>query len=173
MSTSARNRVVALVDNPLSNNDGGNLKLFHVLSIVVRSVCYGAFENLEENLRALRRHEPERVECLLSRHASDDGSFHLDFLRRYSDIASNGFHDREERVTVCSQTGDRLLISGVSYELAGEREFSELVSDHIFCNEYRKMCFSIVYTEGVSNEIRDDGAIACPCLDDGLLSRFI
>lgn len=58
----------------------------------------------------------------------------------------------------------------MSGELAREGKFPELVSDHIFSDEDRKVCFSIVYAEGVSDELRNDGAVAGPSLDDGLLA---
>jgi hypothetical protein len=61
----------------------------------------------------------------------------------------------------------------VSGELAREGEFPELVSDHVFGDEDRKVRLSIVYAEGVSDELRNDGAVAGPSLDDGLLAGSV
>jgi hypothetical protein len=69
--------------------------------------------------------------------------------------------------------GIGLFISGVSGEPARKGEFPEFVSDHVFGNEDRKVRFSVVYAEGVSNELRNDGAVAGPSLDNGLLAGNI
>ncbi len=66
-----------------------------------------------------------------------------------------------------------LLVSGVSGELAREGEFPELVADHVFSNEDRKVRLSVVYAEGVSDELRNDGTVAGPSLDDGLLAGSV
>lgn len=66
-----------------------------------------------------------------------------------------------------------LLVSGVSGELAREGEFPELVADHVFSNEDRKVRLSVVYAEGVSDELRNDGTVAGPGLDDGLLAGSV
>lgn len=69
--------------------------------------------------------------------------------------------------------GIDLLVTGVAGEFAREGEFPELVSDHVFGNEDRKVRFSVVYAEGVSDELRNDGTVAGPSLDNGLLAGSV
>lgn len=64
--------------------------------------------------------------------------------------------------------GIGLFVAGMSGELAREGEFPELVAYHVFGDEDRKVRLSIVYAEGVSDELRNDGTVAGPGLDDGL-----
>lgn len=61
----------------------------------------------------------------------------------------------------------------MSGELAREGEFPELVSDHVFGDEDRKVRLSVVDPEGVSDEFRNDSAVAGPSLDDGLLAGSV
>ena len=56
-------------------------------------------------------------------------------------------------------------------ELRGPGEFSELVSDHLFCHVDRKEFLSIVDSECKPNELWWNVAVASPRLDD-LLFRF-
>lgn len=54
----------------------------------------------------------------------------------------------------------------------GEREFTELVTYHVFGNENWSMDLSIVNSEGVSNEFWNDRTVASPSLDNGLLAAL-
>ena len=56
-------------------------------------------------------------------------------------------------------------------ELACWREFSKLVTHHVFSDVNGNMSFPIVNAEGVTNELRRNGASARPGLDDSLLTR--
>ena len=67
----------------------------------------------------------------------------------------------------------KLAVAGVSGEATCERKLSELVSDHVLRDEDRDVNFSIVHTEGVTDELRHDRRTARPCLQDRLATGLI
>ena len=53
------------------------------------------------------------------------------------------------------------------------REFSELVTDHVFGDEHGDELIPVMYGNRMTDEVRADHRGASPSLDDGLLARFI
>src|SRR5579872_1487392 len=51
-------------------------------------------------------------------------------------------------------------LTAVSDKFAGRREFTELMSDHVFSYEYRDMGFTIMYLKSESNHFWSNSAIS-------------
>ena len=51
-------------------------------------------------------------------------------------------------------------------EIAGGREFTQLVADHVFGHQHRDVLVAVIDAESDADELRQDGRTARPGLDD-------
>src|SRR5438046_2700291 len=65
------------------------------------------------------------------------------------------------------------LLAAVTFEHAGQREFAELVTDHVLGDVDRDELLPVVYGQGVADHLRNDRGAARPGLDDLLLALAI
>jgi len=65
------------------------------------------------------------------------------------------------------------LLASVASEESGQGEFAQLVSNHVFRNEYGYMLSSVVHHEGVTDEVREDRGSSGPGFDRLLVATFI
>ena len=82
--------------------------------------------------------------------------------------------NREEAVFYLRLTIDDLLLplchllgfrSRMSFEHAGRREFTKLMSDHVLGNENRYVAFAVVNAKRQTNHCRRDRRTSRPCAD--------
>lgn len=160
MRATAADWISALVNDTLCNVNSRNNERSFLLCVVVYGVCYRRCNSLVEQTSWLVRHVFQEVESFLSVHPADDFRYNLCLLWRNTNVSSDCFHVE-------------LFISRVRSESASKGEFSEFVTYHVFSNENWSMNLSVVYSEGVTNEIRCNGTVAGPSLDNGFLAAFI
>lgn len=184
MSATTRNRIDTTIYKPLTDAHGIDLEFSSRLRIVVFRISNSTRNNFVHNICSFFRHELESIKCILGSHISDDVGNNIEFLGRNANVFYRSFHNCEKlggrvgRVREGSQIENEnaswmtylLFITRVSHESASKREFTKLVTNHIFRDEYRNVLFPIVDTECMSDELWCNRTCARPSLDDGLSS---
>ena len=54
----------------------------------------------------------------------------------------------------------------MAVEDAGGREFAEFVADHVLGHQHGNEFLAVIDAKGQTDELREDGLTARPCLDD-------
>src|SRR5690606_16643566 len=67
----------------------------------------------------------------------------------------------------------RLVVSRVSLERPGRREFAELVADHVLRHVNRHMLAAVIDGKRMSDKFGENGGTARPRLDDRLLVGLV
>jgi hypothetical protein len=62
-----------------------------------------------------------------------------------------------------------LLLTGMAFEGARQRELAQFVADHVLGHEDGDVFAPIMHRQRVADHLREDRRAARPCLDDALL----
>ena len=185
MSASARDGIDTPIDESLCHIYRSDREISKILSIIMSRIGYCACEDLIDDISTFLRHELKSIECFFRVHISDDICDDIEFLWWDAYVSDWSFHKigvlecwdvrvlegRWVNSKILSLQHSKILfITRMSTEYASKWELTELVSDHIFCDEDGYMLLTIVHTECVSDEFWGDHTCARPCLDDTLTS---
>mgnify|MGYP006917327851 CR=1 FL=1 len=144
----------------------------HVCTIVVLGIGNGRFEHLLENLRRFLGREIQDIErsfhrlsanlvchqaTLLGRNpdtAQDCLSFHLVNFPLILSGQHGAGHLRHEVCGGPPPSALGLLVGGVPFERASQREFTQLVTHHVLVDEHRNVLLAVVDGNGQTNMYR-------------------
>src|SRR6185436_12709185 len=89
-------------------------------------------------------------------------------LRRSGGRRSGGRRTRSAWRT--TRSNNSCGLSTVTFEFRGPREFTKLVSHHLFRDVHGRELFAVMHCEGEAHEFGRDVAVARPRFDDLLLA---
>ncbi|MNZ94594.1 hypothetical protein D3C78_1137070 [compost metagenome] len=130
------------------------------------SIGDSGLKHLLDERGTLFRAEGQDIQCLADGLAADQVCNQTAFLCRQACIIK--LCRNSHRITLFLLG---LLVSRVAFEGTSQREFTELVANHVFGNIHRNVRTTVVNRNGQTDEVRQNRRTARPSLDWTLVAR--
>lgn len=170
MRSTFRNWINSLVHNSLSYDNSCDFQVFKFLRIIMSCIVYSTLESFMHDLCSFFWHKSQKIEGFFCSFITDDIRNYIEFFWGDAYISSHWFHKCKIERKIDKL---KLFVSWVFHKSSSIWEFTKFMSDHILCDKYRNMLFSIVNTKSVSDKFWRNSRSTSPSFDDAFFTTGI